>query len=48
MPVVDRGPFVKGRAWDLTAAASDALGFEGAGKLRYAVALEYARSGAGR
>ena len=46
--VIDRGPFVKGRAWDLTAAASDALGFEGAGKLRYAVALEYARSGAGR
>lgn len=46
--VIDRGPFVKGRAWDLTAAASEALGFEGAGKLRYAVALEYARPGASR
>jgi rare lipoprotein A (peptidoglycan hydrolase) len=42
-PVIDRGPFVKGRAWDLTAAASQALEFEGAGMLRYAVAVEYAR-----
>ena len=24
-PVIDRGPYVKGRAWDLTAAASEAL-----------------------
>jgi rare lipoprotein A (peptidoglycan hydrolase) len=47
-PVIDRGPFVKGRAWDLTAAASDALEFTGtgAGMLRYAVALSYARAGA--
>jgi rare lipoprotein A len=47
-PVIDRGPFVKGRAWDLTAAASEALGFTGtgAGMLRYAVALSYARAGA--
>jgi rare lipoprotein A (peptidoglycan hydrolase) len=44
-PVIDRGPYVKGRAWDLTAAASEALEFEGAGMIRYAVALEYARSG---
>jgi hypothetical protein len=44
-PVIDRGPFVKGRAWDLTAAASEALEFEGAGMVRYAVALEYARPG---
>jgi rare lipoprotein A len=42
-PVIDRGPYVKGRAWDLTAAASQALEFEGAGMLRYAVAVEYAR-----
>jgi rare lipoprotein A (peptidoglycan hydrolase) len=44
-PVIDRGPYVKGRAWDLTAAASDALGFSGAGAgmLRYAIAVEYAR-----
>jgi len=46
-PVIDRGPFVKGRAWDLTAAASEALDFEGVGLLRYAVAVEYARVGAG-
>jgi rare lipoprotein A (peptidoglycan hydrolase) len=47
-PVIDRGPYVKGRAWDLTVAASDALGFTGAGAgtLRYAVALSYARPSA--
>jgi len=27
VPVVDRGPFVRGRTWDLTKAAADALGF---------------------
>jgi len=27
VPVVDRGPFVRGRKWDLTAAAAKALGF---------------------
>lgn len=47
-PVIDRGPFVKGRAWDLTAAASEALEFEGVGMLRYAVAVSYARVGAER
>jgi hypothetical protein len=41
-PVIDRGPYVKGRAWDLTAAAAEALEFEGVGRIRYAVALEYA------
>ncbi len=46
--VIDRGPYAKGRAWDLTAAASEALGFEGVGMLRYAVAVEYARPGIGR
>jgi hypothetical protein len=44
-PVIDRGPFVKGRAWDLTAAASEALEFDGVGRLRYAIAVEYARAG---
>jgi Lytic transglycolase len=44
--VIDRGPYTKGRAWDLTAAASEALAFEGVGMLRYAVAVEYARPGA--
>jgi rare lipoprotein A len=41
--VIDRGPYVKGRSWDLTTAASEALDFEGAGTLRYAVALSLAR-----
>jgi rare lipoprotein A (peptidoglycan hydrolase) len=42
--VIDRGPYVKGRAFDLTKAASEALGFRGVGRLRYAVALSYAAS----
>jgi rare lipoprotein A len=41
--VIDRGPYVKGRAFDLTQAASEALSFEGVGRVRYAVALSYAR-----
>jgi rare lipoprotein A (peptidoglycan hydrolase) len=45
-PVLDRGPSVKHRAWDLTAAASEALEFEGVGMVRYAVAVSYARTGA--
>lgn len=47
-PVIDRGPYVKGRAWDLTAATSEALEFEGVGMVRYAVAVSYARAGATR
>ncbi len=42
--VIDRGPYVQGRAWDLTKAASDALGFEGVGRVRYAIAIEGATS----
>jgi rare lipoprotein A (peptidoglycan hydrolase) len=42
--VIDRGPYVKGRAWDLTKAASEALDLEGVGRVRYAVALDYARA----
>jgi peptidoglycan lytic transglycosylase len=42
--VIDRGPYVIGRAWDLTKAASDALGFEGVGRVRYAIAFEDAAS----
>jgi rare lipoprotein A (peptidoglycan hydrolase) len=42
--VIDRGPYVDGRAWDLTKAASDALGFEGVGRVRYAVAIDEATS----
>jgi rare lipoprotein A len=41
--VIDRGPYIKGRAWDLTQAASEALDFEGVGNLRYAIALNLAR-----
>jgi rare lipoprotein A (peptidoglycan hydrolase) len=44
-PVIDRGPYVKGRAWDLTAAAAEDLEFEGVGRIRYAVAIEYASKG---
>ncbi|OJU82804.1 MAG: hypothetical protein BGO11_03645 [Solirubrobacterales bacterium 70-9] len=44
-PVIDRGPYVKGRAWDLTSAAAEALEFEGIGRIRYAVAIEYASKG---
>ena len=42
--VIDRGPYIQGRAWDLTKAASDALGFEGVGRVRYAIAIEDATS----
>jgi rare lipoprotein A (peptidoglycan hydrolase) len=42
--VIDRGPYVKGRSWDFTAAASEALGFEGVGQVHYAVATTLARS----
>ncbi len=41
--VIDRGPYTKGHAWDLTNGARMALGFEGAGQVHYAVALTYAR-----
>jgi hypothetical protein len=42
--VIDRGPYVRGRAWDFTAAASEALHLDGVGQVRYAVALQYART----
>ena len=41
--VIDRGPYAKGFAWDLTNGTREALGFEGSGKIRYAVAAQYAR-----
>jgi rare lipoprotein A (peptidoglycan hydrolase) len=46
-PVIDRGPYVKGRAFDLTAAAAEALEFSstGAGTVRYALPIEYASKG---
>jgi rare lipoprotein A len=42
--VIDRGPYIKNRAWDLTKAVSDALEFEGVGRVRYAVAIDDATS----
>jgi hypothetical protein len=44
-PVIDRGPYIKGRAWDLTSAAAEDLDFEGIGEIHYAVAIEYASKG---
>jgi rare lipoprotein A (peptidoglycan hydrolase) len=41
--VIDRGPYTKGNAFDLTNGARTALEFEGSGRLEYAVALHYAR-----
>jgi rare lipoprotein A (peptidoglycan hydrolase) len=42
--VIDRGPYVQGRAWDLTQAASEALELDGIGQVRYALALTWVRS----
>lgn len=42
--VIDRGPYSTGNDWDLTNGARRALGFDGAGTIRYAVALNYARA----
>ena len=41
--VIDRGPYAKGFARDLTNGTREALGFEGSGLIRYAVAKQYAR-----
>jgi rare lipoprotein A (peptidoglycan hydrolase) len=35
--VIDRGPYVKGRKWDLTAAAAQQLHFTGSGDVRTAI-----------
>jgi rare lipoprotein A len=37
--VIDRGPYTKGNDFDLTNGARLALGFEGVGQVRYAVAV---------
>jgi rare lipoprotein A (peptidoglycan hydrolase) len=38
-PVIDRGPYIRGRTWDLTKAASDAIGLTaaGVGRVRHAI-----------
>ncbi len=43
--VIDRGPYITGRAWDLTEAAAEALDFEsvGVGQVQYAIATSFAR-----
>ncbi|HEX7059886.1 MAG TPA: septal ring lytic transglycosylase RlpA family protein [Solirubrobacterales bacterium] len=41
--VIDRGPYSRGNAWDLTNGARRLLGFEGANRVRYAVAQSFAR-----
>jgi len=33
VPVIDRGPYIKGREWDLTGALAIALGFPGLGQI---------------
>jgi rare lipoprotein A len=43
--VIDRGPYSKGNAWDLTNGAREALDFEGVDQVRYAIASSYARPG---
>ncbi len=46
--VIDRGPYIHGRTWDLTKAVSDALAFEGVGRVRYAIALDDAAAASQR
>jgi rare lipoprotein A len=41
--VIDRGPYTKGNDFDLTNGARLALGFEGVGRVRYAVAVGAAK-----
>jgi rare lipoprotein A len=41
--VIDRGPFTQGHAWDLTNGARELLGFDGSNRVRYALALSFAR-----
>jgi len=44
--VIDRGPYTKGNAFDLTNGARHVLHFEGANRVRYAVAID-SKSGSG-
>jgi rare lipoprotein A (peptidoglycan hydrolase) len=45
VPVIDRGPYIAGREWDLTGAAAQALGFPGLGTIDWAVAQGRASGG---
>jgi rare lipoprotein A (peptidoglycan hydrolase) len=46
--VIDRGPYTRGNEWDLTNGARRVLRFNGSGRIRYAVALRFARAGLGQ
>lgn len=35
VPVIDRGPYIAGREWDLTGATAEALGFPGLGPIQW-------------
>jgi rare lipoprotein A (peptidoglycan hydrolase) len=37
VPVIDRGPYIVGREWDLTGATASALDFPGLGPIRWSV-----------
>lgn len=37
LPVIDRGPYIPGREWDLTGAAAQALGFPGLDRIGWSV-----------
>lgn len=45
VPVIDRGPYIAGREWDLTGATAQALGFPGLGQISWS-ALSRPGSGA--
>ncbi len=38
VPVIDRGPYIAGREWDLTGATAAALGFPGLGRIQWSLA----------
>jgi rare lipoprotein A (peptidoglycan hydrolase) len=38
VPVIDRGPYIVGREWDLTGPTAAALGFPGLGKIEWSLA----------
>jgi rare lipoprotein A (peptidoglycan hydrolase) len=42
--VIDRGPYSRGHAWDLTNGARRLLGFDGSNRVGYALALNFARA----
>jgi len=45
LPVIDRGPYIAGREWDLTGAAADALRFPGLGRIAWRLATRGSRRG---